>query len=132
MNTERIAPVFQVEDVGAALTHYTEVLGFSEDFRVGDYAGVKLGKVTMHLSKHGEGEYAKPIGGGIVYIFCDEVDGYYSEVKKKGAKLKYPPQDTHYGMREFMVVDLDGHHLAFGCDIKKPNQIQNQPAGGAS
>jgi uncharacterized glyoxalase superfamily protein PhnB len=118
MNTESVAPVFQVADIDAALKHYTEVLGFSEDFCVGDYAGVKLGKVAVHLSKHGTGEYAKPIGGSIAYIFCDDVDGYFAEIKKKGAKVKYPPQNASYGMREFMVADLDGHHLAFGCDVK--------------
>ena len=118
MNTEYVAPVLQVADVDAALKHYTDVLGFSEDFRAGGYARVKLGKVSVHLSKHGAGEYAKPVGGSVSYIFCDEVDNYFSEVKKRGAKVKYPPQDAEYGMREFMIADLDGHHLAFGSDIK--------------
>jgi uncharacterized glyoxalase superfamily protein PhnB len=118
MHTKTVAPVFQVADVDAALKHYTEVLGFSEDFRVGDYAGVKLGSVAVHLSKRGEGEYAKPIGGSTAYVFCDEVDDYFVEITKRGAKVKYPPENAPYGMREFMVSDLDGHHLAFGCEIK--------------
>lgn len=118
MNTQTAAPVFQVASVDLALKHSKEILGFEEDFRVGDYAGVKLGKIAVHLSKHGPGEYAKPIGGSIVYIFCDEVDGYHAEIEKKGARVKYPPQGTHYGMREFMVTDLDGHHVAFGCERK--------------
>jgi uncharacterized glyoxalase superfamily protein PhnB len=119
MNTHSIAPVFQVADLDAALKHYKEVLGFSDDFRVGDYAGVKLGNVALHLSKHGAGEYAKPVGGSIAYVFCDDVDGYFREVKQKGATIKYAPGDTSYGMREFMLADLDGHHLAFGCEVKK-------------
>ncbi|HEY8994121.1 MAG TPA: VOC family protein [Lacunisphaera sp.] len=119
MNPHGIAPVFQVADLDAALRHYKEVLGFSEDFRVGDYAGVKLGQVSLHLSKHGTGEYAKPVGGSIAYVFCDDIDGYFDKVKQKGATIKYPPNDAPYGMREFMLADLDGHHLAFGCEIKK-------------
>ncbi|HZP59764.1 MAG TPA: VOC family protein [Opitutaceae bacterium] len=119
MNTHNIAPVLQVADVDAALKHYKEVLGFSEEFRVGDYAGVKLGKIALHLSKHAPGEYAKPVGGSVAYVFCDEIDGYFREVKQKGATIKYPPRDMPYGMREFMLEDLDGHHLAFGCDLKK-------------
>ncbi|HEY4247058.1 MAG TPA: VOC family protein [Lacunisphaera sp.] len=122
MNTESVAPVFQVFDLVASLKHYKEVLGFSEDFRLGDYAGVKCGKVALHLSKHGAGEYAKPIGGSIAYFFCDEVDSYFREVKERGARIKYPPQDAPYGMREFMLADLDGHHLAFGCGVKKANR----------
>ena len=119
MNAQTITPVFQVTDIDAALAHYKEVLGFSEYFRVGDYVGVKLGKTALHLSKHGAGEFAKPVGGSIAYVFCDEVDGYFCEVKRKGAKIKFPPHDTDYGMREFMLADLDGHHLAFGSDIEK-------------
>ena len=30
--------------------------------------------------------------------------------------LKYEPKDWPYGTREFMVVDLDGNQLAFGCE----------------
>lgn len=118
MNTEIIAPVFQVANIDDALSYYADVLGFSEDFRVDGNAGVKLGKVKVHLSKHGSGDYAKPIGGGVAYIFCDEVDDYFAAISERGAKVKYPPQTTPYGMREFMVADLDGHHLAFGCDVK--------------
>src|SRR5436189_6428103 len=114
MNTENVAPVLQVADLDAALKHYTEVLGFAEDFRFGDCAGIKLGKVAVHLSKHGAGEYAKPIGGSIAYIFCDEVDDYFADVKKRRAKVKYQPQDAPYGMRDFMIADLDGHHRAIG------------------
>jgi uncharacterized glyoxalase superfamily protein PhnB len=119
MNAKSIAPVFQVADLDAALKHYKEVLGFSEDFRVGDYAGVKLGQAALHLSKHGAGEYAKPVGGSIAYIFCDDVDDYFEKVKQNGAAIKCPPNDAHYGMREFMLADFDGHHLAFGCEIPK-------------
>jgi uncharacterized glyoxalase superfamily protein PhnB len=119
MKTQTAVPVFQVADIDRAMRHYKDVLGFGEDFRVGDYAGVKLGGVALHLSKHAAGEFAKPIGGSIAYIFCDEIDDYFREVKQKGATVKYPPHDTKYGMREFMLADPDGHHLAFGCEIPK-------------
>jgi uncharacterized glyoxalase superfamily protein PhnB len=118
MNTQSIAPVFQVADLDAALKHYKEVLGFSEEFRVGDYAGVTLGNVALHLSKYGTGKYAKPLGGSVACVLCDEVDDFFGQVKQRGARIKYPPQDTHYRMREFMLADLDGHHLIFGCEAK--------------
>ena len=89
MNTEIAAPVFQVADVDAAMKHHKDVHGFMENFRVGDYAGVK----------------------------------------RKGAKVNYPLQDSPYGMREFMVSDLDGHHLAFGREMKQLNK--SPPAMGA-
>ncbi len=120
MNTQRVVPVFQVANLEAALEFYHEVLGFEEDFRFGRYAGVKLGAITLHLSEqveNGRSEYKKPLGSGIAYIFCDEVDRYHEQIKSKGAKTKYAPQDFPYGMREFMAIDLDGNHLAFGNEI---------------
>jgi uncharacterized glyoxalase superfamily protein PhnB len=51
-----------------------------------------------------------------VYIFCAEpVDAYYAELTSRGATLIAPPKDYAYGMRDFIAVDLDGNHLAFGC-----------------
>ena len=112
-----MASVFQVASVDAALRYYKEVLGFTEDFRFGDYAGVKLGNACFHLCAHGV--HKRPVGGGTVYVFCDEVDGYYAEIKKMGAIVTSEPRDYDYGMRDFMALDPDGNHLAFGCESKK-------------
>jgi uncharacterized glyoxalase superfamily protein PhnB len=117
MKPQSAASVFQVASVDSALRYYKEVLGFSEDFRFGDYAGVKFGELYIHLCGHGV--HKRPIGGGTVYVYCDEVDSYYAEIKKKGANFKSEPSDYAYGMRDFMAVDLDGNHLAFGCESKK-------------
>ncbi|HEX8372403.1 MAG TPA: VOC family protein [Chthoniobacterales bacterium] len=113
MNTQNIAPVFQVSNLDSALRHYIEILGFSEDFRFGDYAGVKLGGACLHLSGHSIQD--RPVGGGTAYIFCDEVDSYYAEIKAKGATIKAEPRNYDYGMRDFETVDPDGNHLGFGC-----------------
>lgn len=111
------ASVFQVANVESALRYYKDVLGFSEDFRFGEYAGVKLGNACIHLCGHSV--HQRPVGGGTIYVFCDEVDRYFAEIKSKGAIVKSEPRDYHYGMRDFMTLDLDGNHLAFGCEAKK-------------
>jgi uncharacterized glyoxalase superfamily protein PhnB len=117
MKVHTVASVFQVASVEAALRYYQEVLGFSEEFRFGDYAGVKRGEACVHLCGHGV--HQRPVGGGSIYVLCDEVDNYYAEIKRKGARLKTEPKDFDYGMRDFMALDLDGNHLAFGCETKK-------------
>ena len=120
MTPQSAAAVFQVSNLDAALKHYKAVFGFSEDFRFGDYAGIRLGAVSLHLSGHSI--YGRPVGGGTVCICCDEIDGYYAELKKKGAEMKSTPKDYPYGMREFTVVDLDGNFLFFGCEANIPKQ----------
>jgi uncharacterized glyoxalase superfamily protein PhnB len=116
MKTTIAVPIFQVSNVEASLKHYTSVLGFVEDFRFDDYAGVKLNNARLHLSSHSIHE--RPIGGGTAYILCDEVDDYCAEIKKNGAVVKSDPKDYPYGMRDFMAIDPDGNHLAFGCEAK--------------
>ena len=41
MKVQGVAPVFQVSSLGDSLKYYKEVLGFTEEFRFGDYAGVR-------------------------------------------------------------------------------------------
>ena len=41
MTPQSAAAVFQVANLDAALKHYKEVFGFSEEFRFGDYAGIQ-------------------------------------------------------------------------------------------
>ncbi|RBP35312.1 putative glyoxalase superfamily protein PhnB [Roseimicrobium gellanilyticum] len=115
MKAYSVTPVFQVSNLDAALKHYTEVLGFTEDFRFGEYAGVRMGDACLHLCAHRI--HNRPVGGGTTCIFCDEVDDYCARIKALGAHVKTEPQDYPYGMRDFMVVDPDGNHLSFGCAI---------------
>jgi catechol 2,3-dioxygenase-like lactoylglutathione lyase family enzyme len=112
MKPVRVSPVFQVADLESAIGHYVGILGFTEDFRYGNYAGVRLGEVCLHLSGHSIHE--RPLRGGTAYLFCEEVDAYHAEIKARGARIKAEPRDWDDGMRDFMVVDLDGNHLAFG------------------
>ncbi|MEZ0256714.1 MAG: VOC family protein [Chthoniobacter sp.] len=115
MTPHHAVPVFLVSNLVASLQHYQNILGFSHDFSFGDYAGVKLGNVGIHLTQSSE----RPIGKSTAYIFCDEVDSYCAEIKGKGAILRNEPQDWPYGMREFIALDPDGNQLAFGCDSEK-------------
>ena len=117
MKTQGAVTVLQVSDLGKSLKYYQEVLGFTEDFRFDAYAGVRHGEVVLHLCDHSFHE--RPVGGGTVCIFCDEVDAYYEGIRKNGAIVKMEPADRTYGMRDFTVLDLDGNHLNFGCQSRK-------------
>jgi predicted enzyme related to lactoylglutathione lyase len=117
MTIESAAAVFHVKHLAASLKFYTEVLGFQKEFEFGEYAGIKSGGASIHLSAHTTN--AKPVGSGHIYLFCTEVDSYYREITSKGARPKGEPKDYPYGMRDFEVEDPDGNFLAFGCESKQ-------------
>ncbi|MEM1026602.1 MAG: VOC family protein [Planctomycetota bacterium] len=57
-------------------------------------------------------------GTGAAYVFCDEVDAYFAEITQRGAATDGPPRTYDYGMRDFMVRDLDGNQLSFGSPVE--------------
>jgi uncharacterized glyoxalase superfamily protein PhnB len=120
MKTQGIGPVFQVSNLEDALKYYKDVLGFKKDFQFGAYAGVSLGDACVHLCAHRI--HQRPVGGGTAFVFCDEVDEYFRETKKNGALVKVEPADQEYGMRDFIVLDPDGNHMTFGCEIREADQ----------
>lgn len=118
MKTFGSATTFHVSSVEASLKYYTEVLGFSERFRFGDYAGVEYADIQIHLSGP-QSTNKKAVGQGGIYIFTDDVDGYYAEITAKGARTQAPPRNYEYGMRDFVIEDLDTNLIGVGQEIGK-------------
>jgi catechol 2,3-dioxygenase-like lactoylglutathione lyase family enzyme len=113
MKITAAASVFPVKNLDTSLRDFVDVLGFAEDFRFGQYAGIKRDNCCLHLSAHGNPNIGQP-GTGAVYIFCDEVDDYFAQITKRGATTDAEPKNYDYGMRDFLVRDLDGNQLCFG------------------
>jgi catechol 2,3-dioxygenase-like lactoylglutathione lyase family enzyme len=117
MKITNSATVLPVRDLDASLRYFRDVLGFREEFRFGEYAGIAQGECCIHLSQQGNPNTAEP-GSGAIYIFCDEVDSYFAEIVGRGANVAEPPRDYEYGMRDFVVRDPDGNRLSFGAPTK--------------
>ena len=117
MKTHGSATTFHVSDLDASMKFYTDVLGFSERFRFGDYAGVEHGEVQIHLSGP-KSTNKRLVGQGGIYIFCDDVDAYYAEVNSNGAKVQAAPKNYEYGMRDFVIEDPDGNLIGVGQESK--------------
>ena len=118
MNAQCSATIFQVNHVESAIHYYTVVLGFTVDFRYKDLAGLEYDSVLIYLSGPKQGA-KRAIGQGSIYIFCDEVDQYFSEISARGAIFEIGIDDREYDMRDFAVKDPDGNILTFGKSMAK-------------
>ncbi|MDN5288925.1 MAG: Lactoylglutathione lyase [Mucilaginibacter sp.] len=109
--------VIHVSDLDRALNYYTTILGFIEDFKLADYAGLFLDHVSIHLSGPANPGMHKAPGTAHFCIDCDEVGAYFDTILEKGALIIAPLEDRYYGVRDFAVNDHDGNTLIFGSAI---------------
>src|SRR5450432_3479847 len=108
MKPECSATIFHVSSVESSIEYYTNVLGFSVDFRYNDLAGLEYETVLIYLSGPRQ-DTKRAIGQGGIYIFCDEVDQYFTDIRLKGALIEISIDDRPYGMRDFAITDPDGN-----------------------
>lgn len=111
--------VVHVSDLDRAINYYTTILGFTEDFKLADYAGLILDNIAIQLCGPGNQGMKKAIGSAHFCVDCDEVDAYYNTILEKGALIIAPLEDRFYGVRDFAVNDYDGNTLVFGSAITK-------------
>ena len=113
------ACVLPVTTVTQSLEFYREKLGFSVEFKWNDpvdYAVIRRGEsVSIHLTKS---EKTIPrTDQPKMYIFLHSVDEVYKEYKAKSVEFHTPIGDREYGMRDFDILDPDGHMITFGTGI---------------
>ena len=112
INCDRIHPVLSVSDVVAAVDFYVTRLGFNRGFIEGDppgFAGVNLGDVQLFLRRG----TPRPEGCSVFFV-VEDADTLYEFQRGNGVEVVEPPEDRHYGLRDYAVRDLDGHYLSFG------------------
>ena len=115
-----------VSDVSAAVEFYTTQLGFKVGFTWGGppptFAGVNLGKVEMFLRKG-----TPDPKGCCVYFHVGDADVLYEFHRAKGVAVAQEIGDREYGMRDYVVRDLNGYYLSFGhhlCNAGPPVKIE--------
>lgn len=125
--TWRASPILGVRNVRQAAEYYRDVLGFSLDpvegvFEPsgdepgGVYAIVKRGGVWVHFQIR-RGDIPERKRQSIerdVYVYVDDLDALYADLKGRGAVITQPPRMAPYGLREIEVEDLNGYRLTFG------------------
>jgi DNA-binding MarR family transcriptional regulator len=119
----RIAPIFGVRDLAAALAHYS-ALGFTTSaddggdhygFAHRDHLGLHLDTIHDHAGEHEHEHHAHPAAA---YLYVDDADALYQEWTRPGIGGRTTPvSPMPYGLREGSHTDPDGNLIRFGSPI---------------
>lgn len=113
------APILSVENMERSLNYYRDQLGFRVDFTWEDpvsYAIIRAGEqVQIHLSLRDNQEKKSDPSGSMIYIFVRDINGLYETYQSKDIDIQTPIGDRDYQMRDFDIIDPDGHRITFGA-----------------
>ncbi|MGB1287539.1 MAG: GNAT family N-acetyltransferase [Aggregatilineales bacterium] len=120
----RIEPVLHVKDVTESAHFYRDKLGFEIDFFYGDppnYSIVSRGDwsgnlMSIHLSQSAEPHEINPTGHFIVFMDSG-IDALYERYRDNGVDIISIPANKPWGMREFIIKDINGYQLLFSTNI---------------
>ena len=119
-----INPHFVVQDVVAASEYYRDVFGFKilgVFFEPPVFAIVGRDDVVIQFGRIDDVGTVAPNRKRReealdAYIWVDDVDALYAELKSKGAKILEGPVLRFYKCYELAVEDLNGYCLVFAKD----------------
>jgi len=126
-------PILRVKDARVSAKFYQDAMGFKVDWehRFADdfpiYMQVSRPPLALHLSEHQ--------GGGTTaaefFVRVPDVDAVYQAMVDQGIKPESEPTDQEYGMRDFLIVDPDGHSITLGSPAGFPTEQHRSPAPSA-
>lgn len=98
---------------------YTQVLKFTCHDLNEEAGWASLSRDNAHIMlavpKH-HPEFKEAHFTGTVYIYTDDVDKLWTELKDK-VEVVYPIDNFEYGMREFAIYDNNRYTIQFGQEI---------------
>ena len=106
-------PELPVADVERAQQHYRDALGFEIGWLYPDkeIGAVSRGNVAIFFRKK-----TPPFEAAVHWVFADDIDATYDELKSSGANIVEPLEKKPGGLRQFTVEDLDGNRVDFHHD----------------
>ncbi len=104
-----IMPSFPVDDVGASVAHYRDILGFSVNYQQHDLAVLDRDSIRLLLTAR----TGKSQGIATCCVYVRDADLLYEELRTKAAGVGEPPVSRPWGLRDFTVVDPDGNEIVF-------------------
>jgi predicted enzyme related to lactoylglutathione lyase len=107
---EKALPSLPCTDVAAAVAHYRDVLGFKINHQQHDLGVMDRDAITLLLVAR----TARQTGIGSAYFYIADADALHAELTAKGADVQGEPVSYPWGLRDFLVFDLEGNELRFG------------------
>jgi uncharacterized glyoxalase superfamily protein PhnB len=119
----RLMPFLTYRDVAAALDFLSKAFGFTEELRWTDEEGiVRVAEMRVAdnfyigLTAGGEGyvsprDRGAPVGSTLVFV--DAVDEHRELVRAADVDVVSEPADRPWGLRQYVVEDIDGHRWEF-------------------
>ena len=106
-------PELPVEDVERAQRYYRDVLGFEIGWLC---PGNEMGAVSRKKAVIFFRRTKPPFAPAVHWIFAEDVDASYGELKSSGANIVEELEKKPWGLRQFTVEDPDGNRFYFHHD----------------
>ena len=65
-----------------------------------------------------------PFAGAIHWVFAEDIDATYNELKSAGANIVDPLEKKPWGLRQFTVEDIDGNRFYFTTTNQAPGNFR--------
>jgi catechol 2,3-dioxygenase-like lactoylglutathione lyase family enzyme len=118
--SEKVIPMIHVPNVDAAVSWYTE-LGFSVVSTHDDGDGLSFAMLSFGSTEVIFNEGGLPSNAFRrefdLYVYTDRVDDLYEQIKDR-VEIVEGLHDTFYGMREFIIRDLNRFWITFGQPLQ--------------
>jgi len=113
-----IAPQFLVDNLDRAIAYYCQKLGFKLDFTYQSfYSSVTRDGFAIHLKcapkSPSDREYRKQNEHLDAYISVSGIQGLFSELEARGARIVRPLEQQPWACLDFYAEDPDGNILCF-------------------
>ena len=115
--SSRVAPIFPVSDLDAALVYYRG-LGFgARRWHGGGYGFVTFDGAEIHLGVEPDLD-TRSDRRSTAYLFVEDADVLARTWLAAGGDVRLP-QDTEWGQHEGVLVDPDGNVIRFGSPMNR-------------
>lgn len=122
---QTIFPILRYNDARGAIQWLSAAFGFVELFSVPAsgpivrHAQLKLGTNIIMLGsvRPNEGMASPQTLGTATQALCvyvDDLDAHFERARLAGAEILSAPTGTDFGLRDYHVRDVEGHHWTFG------------------